>query len=102
LLFVLPVMVHGFSSITSKETVTGRGQLTTGLIRFLQRDVPVQSVVFADLGTSYAAVGYAPVYVVAVPPTHAANTKQNQIFKRKRAWYRFIVHPSLAERRIWH
>jgi hypothetical protein len=101
LLFVLPVAVHGFSQWTPSQTVDPHA-LTPGLIRFLQRDVPPRSVVFADLETSYRATAYAPVYVVTVPPTHAANTRPNRLFVRRRAWLKFAAHPSLAVPRSWH
>jgi hypothetical protein len=93
-LFVLPVAVHGFSHWAPKNSGDAEA-LTPGLIRFLQADVPPRSVVFGDLGTSYRAVAYAPVYAIAVPPSHAANTKPNQVFKRKRAWLKFLRDPSL-------
>jgi len=99
-LFVLPVAVHGFMH-WSPQTSRDRNALTPGLIRFLQQDVPPRSVVFADLGTSYRATAYAPIYVVAVPPTHAANTHPNQLHKRKLAVLRFLVHPTLNVPRHW-
>jgi hypothetical protein len=101
LLFVLPVSVHGFRTWTPSNTVDHHA-LTPGLIRFLQQDVPARSVVFGDLETSYRAVAYAPVYAVAVPPTHAGNTKPNRLFARRHAWIRFHAHPSLAEPLAWH
>jgi hypothetical protein len=101
LLFVLPVAVHGFSQWTPSQSVD-RHALTPGLIRFLRRDVPAHSIVFGDLETSYRVVAYAPVYVVAVPPTHAGNTKPNRLMARRRAWLRFSAHPSLAVPRAWH
>ena len=99
-LFVLPVVVHGVSNWGS-QTSRDPQALTPGLIRFLQQDVPPRSVVLADLGTSYRATAYAPVYVVAVPPTHAANTRPNELHKRKLAVLRFLVHPTLAVPRTW-
>jgi hypothetical protein len=75
--------------------------LTPGLIRFLQHDVPARSVVLADLPTSYRATAFAPVYVVAVPPTHAANTHPNELAKRKRAVIRFFAHPTLGLAQRW-
>jgi hypothetical protein len=99
-LFVLPVAVHGFSHWTP-ETKHDRDALTPGLIHFLQRDVPARSVVFADLATSYRAIAFAPVYAVAVPPTHAANTHPNELAKRRRAVLRFFTHPSLDEPHAW-
>jgi hypothetical protein len=99
-LFVLPVAVHGFSH-WSPKTSHDRQALTPGLIRFLQRDVPPRSIVFADLATSYRATGYAPVYVVAVPPTHAANTHPNQLHRRKLSVLRFLERPTLAVPQRW-
>ena len=101
LLFVLPVSVHGFTHWTPSDTVDHHA-LTPGLIRFLQQRVPPRSVVFGDLETSYRAVAFAPVYAVAVPPTHAGNTKPNRLFARRRAWLKFQAHPSLAVPRAWH
>jgi hypothetical protein len=100
LLFVLPVAVHGFSH-WGPQTSRDPQALTPGLIRFLQQDVPERSVVLGDLGTSYRAAAFAPVYVVAVPPTHAANTRPNELHKRKLAVLRFLEHPTLAVPRRW-
>ena len=54
-----------------------------------------------DLATSYRATAFAPVYVVAVPPTHAANTRPNELAKRKRGVLRFFTYPSLEEPQAW-
>jgi hypothetical protein len=99
-LFVLPIAVHGFS-YWSPQTAHDNAALTPGLIRFLQRDVPARSVVLADLSTSYRATAFAPVYVVAVTPTHAANTRPNELHKRKLAVLRFLAHPTLAFVHRW-
>ena len=99
-LFVLPVAVHGFSQWTP-EVKQDRDALTPGLIRFLQRDVTPRSIVFSDLATSYRATAFAPVYVVAVPPTHAANTYPNELAKRRRAVLRFFTRPSLEVPQAW-
>jgi hypothetical protein len=101
LLFVIPVAVHGFSQWTPSTTVDPYA-LTPGLIHFLRRDVPARSVVFADLETSYRATAFAPVYVVAVPPAHAANTRPNRLADRRQAVLKFFAHPSLAVPRAWH
>ena len=100
LLFALPVAVHGFSH-WSPKTAHDKAALTPGLIRFLQRDVPARSVVLADLSTSYRATAFAPVYVVAVPPTHAANTRPNELGKRRRAVLQFLFKPTLAVAQAW-
>ena len=99
-LFVLPVAVHGFSHWTP-AVKRDPSALTPGLIHFLRQDVAPRSVVFADLSTSYRATAFAPVYVVAVPPTHAANTHPNELAKRRRAVLRFFTHPSLEEPQAW-
>ncbi len=101
LLFVLPVAAHGFSHWTAKKTNDPKA-LTPGLIRFLQHDVPARSVVFADLETSYRATAFAPVYVVAVPPSHVANTKPNRVRDRKRAVGKFFRDPGLTVPQNWH
>jgi uncharacterized protein DUF6541 len=100
LLFVLPVAMHGFLH-WGPQTSTDPQALTPGLIRFLQQDVPPRSVVLGDLGTSYRATAFAPVYVVAVPPTHAANTYPNELHKRKLAVLRFLAHPTLETPMAW-
>ena len=97
---VLPVAVHGFSNWTP-AVKHDRDALTPGLIHFLQHDVTPRSVLFSDLATSYRATAFAPVYVVAVPPTHAANTRPNELAKRRRGVLRFFTHPSLEEPQGW-
>ncbi len=100
-LFVLPVAVHGFANWRA-STPHDAYALTPGLIAFLREDVPPQAVVFGDLETSYRAVAFAPVYVVAAPPAHVANTKPNHVRQRRRAVLRFFAHPSdLAIPRAW-
>lgn len=99
-LFVLPVAIHGFSNWTPKNA-RDPNALTPGLIDFLRYQAPPRSVVFGDLGTGYRAVAYAPVYAVTVPPTHAANTPRNEIFKRRRAWLRFLLHPTVRLPERW-
>jgi hypothetical protein len=99
LLFVLPVAVNGFSKWTPRP-VAGT-ELTPGLIHFLQRDIPARSVIFADMETSYEAIAFAPVYAVAVPPTHVARTTPNQVQTRKHAVQRFLMNPSLGVPHRW-
>ena len=99
-LLALPVAVHGFSQWTP-QAKRDRHALTPGLIHFLQHDVTPRSVIFSDLATSYRATAYAPVYVVAVPPTHAANTRPNELAKRRRAVLWFFAHPSLEKPQAW-
>ena len=99
-LFVLPVAAHGFSHWTP-AVKHDRDALTPGLVHFLQRDVQPRNIVFADLATSYRVTAFAPVYVVAVPPTHAANTHPNELGKRRRAVLQFLFRPTLAVAQAW-
>jgi hypothetical protein len=98
-LFVLPIVVHGFSSWSPEQARPYA--LTPGLIRFLQHDVPPRSVVFGDMGVSYEAIAFAPIYAVAVPPTHVARTRPNQVYMRRHAWIRFLKRPALGIARRW-
>jgi hypothetical protein len=52
--------------------------------------VPEGAVVFSDLETSYRIGAYAPVYVVANPPTHVADTDENQPYARRSDVQRFL------------
>ncbi|HLX31779.1 MAG TPA: hypothetical protein VKR79_03305 [Gaiellaceae bacterium] len=98
-LFVIPIAVSGFSNWTPANT---QGTLLTpGLIRFLQHDVQPRSVVFGDMETSYEAIAYAPVYAVAVPPTHVARTRPNQVSSRRHAVIRFMEHPGVGVPHKW-
>ncbi|HVS84577.1 MAG TPA: DUF6541 family protein [Gaiellaceae bacterium] len=100
-LFVLPVAVHGFSEWTPR-TPHDAYALTPGLVHFLQHDVPARSIVFGDLETSYRATAFAPVYVVAEPPAHVANTHPNRVRLRRSAVLRFFANPDgLAIPRRW-
>jgi len=93
LLFVLPAAVHGFANWSRPVERDGYA-LSPGLVHFLRHDVPKRAVVFADLETSYRISGFAPVYVVAGPPAHVANTKANRVRVRRRAVLTFFAHPS--------
>jgi hypothetical protein len=58
--------------------------LTPGLVRVLRDDVPKRAVVFSDMQTSYRIAADAPVLIVAAPPEHVADTKQNRPYERKK------------------
>ena len=47
--------------------------------------MPPRSVVIAPVETSYRIVAAAPVYVVAAPAAHVANTNANRPYDRVRA-----------------
>lgn len=100
-LFALPVAVHGFAQWTPR-TPNDAYALTPGLVRYLQHDVPPRSIVFGDLETSYRVTAFAPVYVVAEPPAHVANTRPNHVRRRRSAVLRFFANPDgLAIPRNW-
>jgi hypothetical protein len=46
--------------------------------------VPEGATVFSDLETSYRIGAYAPVYIVAAPPGHVADTHDNRPYARRR------------------
>ena len=87
--FALPVAISGFAHWTPRERVDKQA-LTPGLVAALRTEVAPRSVVLADLSTSYRILAAAPVYAVAVPPAHVANTNKNRPFKRRRTLNRFF------------
>lgn len=91
LLFVLPVVVHGFSTWTP-EVSHDHLALSPGLVRFLRTEVPKRSIVFGDLGVSYRISAYVPVYVTAEPPSHVADTRANKVQARRRSVLKFFGH----------
>jgi hypothetical protein len=81
-LFLLPIVVHGFAH-WSTPTRPDPNALTPGLVSFLRDDLPKRAVVFSDMQTSYRIAAYAPVLIVAAPPEHVADTKQNDPYRRR-------------------
>jgi 4-amino-4-deoxy-L-arabinose transferase-like glycosyltransferase len=79
-LFVLPVAVHGFQH-WSPEVTSDPHALSPALLRELKR-VPQRAVIIASPQISYRLLAAAPVYVVAAPPVHVANTRANQPYVR--------------------
>jgi hypothetical protein len=80
-LAVLPVALHGFTH-WDERPVTGK-ELTPGLVRALQEEVPKRAVVFSDDATSYEIAAFAPVYVANALPGHVADTKANRPYQRR-------------------
>jgi hypothetical protein len=79
-LFVLPVAIHGFSR-WSALTPSDPDALSPALISELAR-LPARAVVIASPATSYEILADAPVYVVAAPLVHVANTRANDPSQR--------------------
>jgi hypothetical protein len=87
-LFVLPVAVHGFRHWTPR-LASDPEALSPELLEEL-RQVPPRAVVIADLETSYRILAAAPVYVVAAPPVHVADTKKNRPYGRAKDVERWL------------
>ena len=92
-LFVLPVVVSGFSHWSPEPAPAG---LTPGFVRALHRYVPKGAVVFSDDATAYRIAAAAPVYVNAAPPGHVADTKPNRPFARRNDANEFLATGDLA------
>jgi len=89
-LFVVPVAVHGFVHWSPLESVDPYA-LSPALAREL-RAVPPRSVIIAEPKLSYRLVAAAPVYVVAIPAVHVANTKANDPYQRLKDVARWLAH----------
>ena len=74
--FALPVIVHGAWHWSPRVPVDPDA-LSPRLTEQLRTEVPTGAIVIASLQTSYRVVAVAPVYVVALPVTHVANTRAN-------------------------
>jgi hypothetical protein len=80
LLFVAPVAVYGFRHWTVL-TPTDPNALPAPLLAQVQR-LPKGAVVIASPAVSYEILAAAPVYVVAAPLVHVANTRANDPVQR--------------------
>ncbi len=79
----LPVFVHGVWH-WSPRVASDPGALSPRLVHRLRTVVPKGAVVIAPVQTSYRVTADAPVYVVALPVPHVANTKANDPYTRVR------------------
>jgi hypothetical protein len=95
----LPVLVHGLWHWSPRVQEDPLG-LSPRLVHRLRTVVPDGSVVLAPVGTSYRVTAKAPVYVVAAPVSHVANTRANDPYGRARAVRRWVLtsDPRVAER----
>ena len=98
-LFVLPVVVHGFSHWGPKNP-HDPDALSPRLIHNLRTKVPKGAIVIAPVRTSYEVAAVAPVYIVAAPVTHVANTNANDPYRRVADVHRWIQSndPAIARR----
>ena len=98
-LFVLPVVVHGFSHWGPKNAQDPEA-LSARLVHNLRTRVPKGAIVIAPVRTSYEVAAVAPVYIVAAPVTHVANTNANDPYRRVDDVHRWIRtnDPAIARR----
>jgi hypothetical protein len=97
--FTIPVFVHGLWH-WSPANPTDPNALSPRLLHNLRTRVPKGSVVIAPIKVSYEIEAHAPLYVVAAPLTHVANTTANAPRKRwdqVRGWT-LSGNPAVARR----
>lgn len=99
LLFCLPVAVHGFREWRPAAKADPHA-LTPGLLETMREQLPKRAIVFSDLETSYRISAYLPVYVVAAPPAHVADTEANRPYGRRLSVNRFFgtVNETILDR----
>jgi hypothetical protein len=99
-LFVLPIAVHGFrrwSPLNPRDAYALSPALRAEL-----RAVPAGAIVIASPRVSYGIAAAAPVYVVAAPPPHVANTIANRPFRRVKDVERWLATGDPAVLRKYH
>jgi hypothetical protein len=99
LCFVIPVFVHGVWH-WSVDMKVDPYALSPRLVHNLRTKVPKGAVVLAPVDASYRVAAVAPVYIVAAPVVHVANTKANDPYGRVRAVRHWVLtkDPAVARR----
>jgi hypothetical protein len=97
-LFVLPIAVHAarhWSPLVPHDP----DALSPAVLQQLKQ-VPPRAVIIAPPRISYRLLAAAPVYVVAAPPVHVANTKANLPYVRVKAVEAWLAGraPGVAQR----
>jgi hypothetical protein len=97
--FVLPVVAHGVRH-WSPAAPSDPLALSPRLLHNLRAKVPKGEVVLAPVQVSYRIEGGVPVYVVAAPLAHVANTRANHAVARYRAVHHWVLtnDPRVAAR----
>jgi hypothetical protein len=97
--FVLPVFLHSLAH-WSPDPKSDPRALSPRLVHNLRTKVPKGAIVLAPLDTSYRVAASAPVYIVAAPVVHVANTKANDPYGRARAVHHWVLtnDPRVAKR----
>ncbi len=93
--FVLPVAVHAVAHWSPREPADAQ-QLPAGLVHALRSRLPKGAVVFAAPQDGYRIAAEAPVYIVAAPVAHVADTRKNRPYKRRADVLRFFATRDLA------
>jgi hypothetical protein len=98
-LLVLPVLVHGIWHWSVNDKVDPYA-LSPRLVHNLRTKVPKGAIVLAPVDVSYRVAAKAPVYIVAAPVTHVANTTANRPYDRVRAVHHWVLtsDPRVARR----
>jgi hypothetical protein len=86
----LPVFVHG-AWHWSPRVQSDPDALSPRLVHRLRTVVPKGAIVIAPVQTSYRVTAAAPVYVVALPVPHVANTKANDPYTRVRLVHHWVL-----------
>ena len=99
LCFVVPVAVHGVWH-WSARIPADPAALSPELVHALRTRVPKGAIVLAPTQVSYRVVADAPLYVVALPVVHVANTRANDPYARVRAVQHWLAtgDPRVARR----
>jgi hypothetical protein len=94
-----PVFIHGVWHWTPGRERDPHA-LSARLVHNLRTKVPKGAVVIAPLQTSYRVAAVAPVYIVAAPPTHVADTNANHPYTRVADIQRWIQtnDPAIARK----
>jgi len=98
-LFSVPVFIHGMWHWSPAQKSDPYG-LSPRLVQSLRTKVPKGAIVIAPVNISYRVAAVAPVYIVAAPPTHVADTKANLPYVRYKAVNRWTAtgDPAIAKR----
>jgi hypothetical protein len=98
-LFSVPVFIHGIWHWTPAQKSDPYG-LSPRLVHSLRTKVPKGAIVIAPVNISYRVAAAAPVYIVAAPPTHVADTTANLPYVRYKAVNRWTAtgDPAIAKR----
>jgi hypothetical protein len=99
-LFVSPVAVHA-ARHWSPSNPTDPDALAPSLLAQL-RSVPPRSVIIATPKISYRLLAAAPVYVVAAPPVHVANTTSNEPYRRVKDVEAWLAGRAPEVPRLYH